>query len=83
MNCPYCGKEMLTGKMYTRKFPLWSTKLPVYRAADEAIICHPLGDDSSGSFAFHFHEFPDSMHCPDCKAIVFQYHTVENDHMED
>ena len=75
MNCPQCGTEMESGTLYADKYPYWtqSDKLPVFHLPKDRVILRPVGDTSTGSFSFPFHDYPGVCLCRACGLAVIPY----------
>ncbi|MEA4932469.1 MAG: PF20097 family protein [Lawsonibacter sp.] len=79
MNCPNCGKEMASGTMYADKYPYWTQQknLPVFRTPKDMVMLRPLGDTSTETLSFPFHDYPNTMLCRGCGIVVFPYQIKE------
>ena len=73
MNCPWCGKEMLPGKMktYGNADLLWEFPDEKYDKLDRLLGSHRRRIRCTDKM-LAFSTKTDALHCPDCKKFIFE-----------
>lgn len=72
MNCPWCGKEMLMGKMkvWGNADLVWEVIDPKYDKLDRLLGSHRRRIRCTDKMVWAATK-TDAFHCPNCKKIIF------------
>ena len=71
VNCPYCGKEMKSGKILTRYILKWKEDGKKYDALDVFMGADSKDIHGTEKNFWDIQLKTPAYHCPDCRKFIF------------